>query len=150
MRIAVGSDHAGYRLKTEVCRLLTEDGHEVMDLGTHSLESVDYPDYAALVGHAVTHGDAELGVLVCGTGAGMSIAANKICGVRACVMSDTATARLTRSHNNTNVLCLGERIVGTELAADIVRAFVTTPFSGDPRHERRIDLITRLDEGATR
>ena len=107
MKIAVGSDHAGYRLKGEVAALIQELGHEVSDLGTHSEESVDYPDFAVKVARAVTGGEADLGILVCGTGLGMAIAANKVKGIRAVTCGDTFSARASREHNDANVLCIG-------------------------------------------
>ncbi len=146
MKIAVGSDHAGFHVKNSLRDMLRAEGHEVMDMGADSAESSDYPDFAARVGRAVASGQAERGVLVCGTGVGMSIAANKIRGVRAAACSEPVTASLSRSHNNANVVCLGERIVGPEVASAIVRTFMETPFSEGERHIRRIGKITRLEE----
>jgi len=144
MRIAVGSDHAGFQLKELLAAHLSELGHDVDDLGTHSEESVDYPEFAAAVGRAVTEGRAQLGVCTCGTGMGIAIAANKIPGVRAAVVHDVTTARLARAHNHANVLCMGGRILGTEVAKDAVDTFLeTTPAGG--RHERRIEEIAVLD-----
>jgi ribose 5-phosphate isomerase B len=145
MKIAVGSDHAGLRLKNLLRDRLREQGHAVEDLGTVSEESTDYPDFAVRVGRAVTGGEAERGLLVCGTGVGISIAANKVPGVRAAAVSEPVSARLARSHNDANVLCVGQRIVGEEMAEEIVRVFLDTPFSGGERHCRRIEKIVALE-----
>jgi ribose 5-phosphate isomerase B len=140
MRIAVGSDHAGYRLKGVVAEHLSGLGHEVEDLGTYSEETVDYPEFGAAVGRAVIEGRAKLGVCACGTGIGIAIAANKIVGVRAAVVHDATTARLARAHNHANVVCMGGRIVGDEVARDAIDSFLfTEPVGG--RHEKRIQEI---------
>jgi ribose 5-phosphate isomerase B len=144
MKIAVGADHAGYELKAHLAELLRDSGHSVEDLGTGSADSVDYPDYAAAVGHAVAAGRAVLGVLVCGSGIGVAISANKIAGVRAATCNDLFTARLARAHNDANVLALGARVVGVGLAEEIVRAFVAAPFEGG-RHARRVAKIHALE-----
>ncbi|MCZ7525086.1 MAG: ribose 5-phosphate isomerase B [Acidimicrobiia bacterium] len=148
LRIAVGADHAGFRLKEQLVHLLKEWGHEVVDLGTHSEESVDYPDSARVVAEAVARGDAERGVLVCGTGIGQSIAANKVDGVRAAVVHDATTARLSRAHNDANVMAVGARIVGPEVATEALSVWLATPFDGG-RHERRVKKIAAMerDEG---
>jgi ribose 5-phosphate isomerase B len=144
MRIAVGSDHAGYRLKQVLVEHLSGLGHEVDDLGTDSEASVDYPEYGAAVGRAVTEGRAQLGLCTCGTGIGISIAANKIDGVRAAVVHDATTARLARAHNHANVVCMGGRIVGDEVARDAIDTFLNTePVGG--RHEKRIEEIAELE-----
>ena len=143
-RIAFGSDHAGLALRAEAVRVAREAGFEIEDLGPFSSDSVDYPDFAARVGRAVVEGGARLGVLVCGTGIGMSIAANKVKGVRAAHCTTEYEARMTRAHNDANVLCLGERVVGLGLGAAIVAAFLSQPFEGG-RHQRRVDQITALD-----
>ena len=143
-RIVFGSDHAGLALRAEAVRAAREAGFEVEDLGPFAPASVDYPDYAARVGQAVAGGRARLGVLVCGTGIGMSIAANKVKGVRAAHCTTEYEARMTRAHNDANVLCLGERVVGLGLGAAIVAAFLSQPFEGG-RHQRRVDQITALD-----
>ena len=149
MRIAVGSDHAGYALKTETIARLTGAGHEVLDLGTDSAEvSVDYPLFGRAVGEAVADGRADRGVCVCGTGIGIGIAANKVPGVRAAVVHDSTTAHLARSHNDANVLCLGERTTGRAEAMDAVDTFVTTAFDGG-RHQRRIEQITDQERQPT-
>ncbi len=143
MRFVVGSDHAGYDLKLVLVEHLRSRGHDVHDVGTHSLESCDYPDFAAAVGRALQAGDADQGLLVCGTGVGMSIAANKLAGVRAAVVSDTFSAHATRQHNDANVLCLGQRVVGQGLALDILDAWLAADFEGG-RHQRRVDKIDAL------
>jgi ribose 5-phosphate isomerase B len=149
MRIAVGSDHAGYALKTETIARLTGAGHEVLDLGTDSAEvSVDYPLFGRAVGEAVAEGRAERGVCVCGTGIGIGMAANKVRGIRAAVVHDSTTALLARSHNDANVMCLGERTTGRAEAMDAVDAFVTTAFAGG-RHQRRIEQITDQERQPT-
>ena len=145
-RIALGSDHAGFPLKEELRRYLQDQGYAVLDLGTDSTESVDYPQFAAKVAHAVVGGTADLGLLCCGTGIGVAISANKVRGVRAASVSEPASARLAREHNDANVLCLGARIVGIELAREIVHAWVTASFQGG-RHQRRVDQIRDLEEG---
>lgn len=138
--IAVGSDHAGLNLKRAVVKALGERGHEVLDLGTDSAESVDYPDFAHAVAAKVVSGDAPLGVLICGSGIGMSLSANRHAGVRAVVCSDTFSARMARMHNDANVLCMGERVVGEGLALDILDAFLGASFEGG-RHARRVGKI---------
>jgi len=143
-RIAVGADHAGYLLKDRLAERARELGHEVTDLGTSGPESVDYPDFAAAVGKAVASGDAELGVLVCGSGIGVAIAANKVHGVRAGTAHDVTSARFARLHNAANVLCLGARFTGEQVALDALDAFLSTPFEGG-RHERRVAKITDLE-----
>jgi ribose 5-phosphate isomerase B len=143
MRIVIGSDHAGFVLKQAVIAHLNSRGLEVVDLGTPVAERCDYPDYAAAVGREVASGGAELGVLVCGTGVGMSMAANKIAGVRAAVVSDTFSAHATRQHNDCNVLCLGERVVGTGLACDLLDAWLGASFEGG-RHADRVAKIDAL------
>ncbi len=138
--IAVGSDHAGLNLKGAVVKALGERGYEVLDLGTDSAESVDYPDFAHAVAAKVVSGDAPLGVLICGSGIGMSLSANRHPGVRAVVCSDTFSARMARMHNDANVLCMGERVVGEGLALDILDAFLGASFEGG-RHARRVGKI---------
>ncbi|MDT7604244.1 MAG: ribose 5-phosphate isomerase [Acidobacteriota bacterium] len=144
-RVAVGSDHAGYEAKMSAARALTSLGAEVFDKGTHGAESVDYPDFGAAVGRAVAEGEVDRGVLICGSGIGISIAANKIAGVRAAVCWNEETARLARQHNDANVLCMGARFIEPELAARMIRAFVETEFEGG-RHQQRVDKLTKLDE----
>jgi ribose 5-phosphate isomerase B len=147
-RIAIGSDHAGFQLKQELVEHLKEAGHEVDDLGTHSEDSVDYPEYGAKVARAVVEGDADYGVCVCGTGIGIGIAANKVRGARAAVVHDTTSARMARQHNDANVVCVGARLTGPQAAADAVDAFLVAEFEGG-RHQRRIDEIGELDEERT-
>ena len=148
MKIAIGADHAGFEMKRDAVDWLREMGHEVLDCGTDSTASVDYSDFALAVGRAVVAGEAELGVLVCGTGQGVGMAANKIAGIRAAICSDTYSARLTREHNDANVLTLGARVVGAGLARDILEAFLATPFSHGERHQRRIDKMMVLGSNA--
>ena len=143
MRIAIGSDHAGFALKQVVASHLNDLGFDVVDLGTPVAERCDYPDFAAAVGREVASGAAALGVLVCGTGVGMSMAANKVPGVRAAVVSDTFSAHATRQHNDCNVLCLGERVVGTGLACDLIDAWLGARFEGG-RHADRVAKIDAL------
>ncbi|MEE8306544.1 MAG: ribose 5-phosphate isomerase B [Gammaproteobacteria bacterium] len=138
--IVIGSDHAGFELKEELKSWLIEEGHTVQDLGTHSTESVDYPDYGKAVGEAVDSGAAGKGIVVCGTGIGISIAANRIKGVRAALCRSGFEARLAREHNDANVLALGQRITATEAAKDCVEEFLKTPFGGD-RHVKRVALL---------
>ena len=142
MKVIIGSDHGGYALKQEIIEHLKSRGFEVTDVGTHSEESCDYPTYAKPVTEAIQKGEAELGILVCGTGIGMSMAANKIKGIRAAAVSDNYTAQATRSHNDANVLCLGGRTIGIELAKMLVDTFISTPFSGEERHARRISMFS--------
>lgn len=147
MRIHIGADHAGFELKEQVRRTLDDLGHEVVDVGTHGEESVDYPDYASAVAHAVADGEADFGVLVCGTGLGMAIAANKVPGVRAVQISDPGMARMARLHNDANVVTLPGRHIGPEVAAEIVGAFIGTAFEGG-RHQRRVDKIGAIEDSA--
>jgi ribose 5-phosphate isomerase B len=142
--IALGADHAGYELKEALKGWLINQGYHVLDLGTHSTESVDYPDYAALVGESVADHKVERGLLVCGTGIGMAMAANKVPGVRAALCGDLYTARMSREHNDANVLVLGGRLMGAEMAADILRAWLETDFAGG-RHARRVHKITDIE-----
>jgi len=142
--IAVGSDHAGYVLKEQLAGELRDLGHEVVDLGAHSTDRVDYPDFGAAVGRAVAGGDADLGLCVCGSGIGIAMAANKVPGVRAATVHDVTSARLTRQHNDANVLCLGERLTGPEVASEALRAWLDAEFEGG-RHAGRVDKISGLD-----
>ncbi len=140
MRIAVGSDHAGFPLKEEIITLLRELGHEVEDFGCPSTQSVDYPSYAKEVAVAVAQGRFHRGILICGTGIGMSITANRFRGVRAALCHELLTARMSRAHNDANILCMGARIIGPGLAREMVKVWLETPFEGG-RHERRICMI---------
>lgn len=144
MRIYLGADHAGFSMKEQVKASLTAQGNDVVDVGAHAEDSVDYPDYAAEVGKAVASGDADFGVLVCGTGLGMAIAANKVAGVRAIQASDPEMARMARLHNNANVITLPGRYITAEQADAVLAAFLGTEFEGG-RHQRRIDKIGALD-----
>ena len=144
MRIALGADHAGFALKQEVARLLDELGLAYHDFGTTSDDSVDYPDFAGPVAREVVAGRCERGILICGTGIGMAMAANKVAGTRAAPACSVEAARLAREHNDANVLALGARLTPKALALDIVRVFLDTPFAGD-RHARRIDKIAALE-----
>ncbi len=143
--IAIASDHGGFALKQELLALLKEKGYEYNDLGCYDTQSVDYPAYAAAVCREVTEGRAEKGVLVCGTGIGMSIAANKFPGIRAALLSDCYSAEMTRQHNDANVACFGGRTVGPELARRMLAIFLETPFSGVEKHSRRIGQIAELE-----
>ena len=139
--IAIGCDHGGYELKLEILKYLEKKGLEYKDFGCDSLESVDYPIYAKKVGQAILDGECEKGILICGTGIGISITANKMKGIRCALCSDCFSAEATRLHNDTNIVALGGRVVGPELAIKIVDTFLHTPFSGDERHARRISMI---------
>jgi len=140
VKIAIGCDHGGIGLKGELVTLLQEMGHVVDDKGCYSSESVDYPDFARAVCSQVQNGSCDRGILICGTGVGMSMVANRFEGIRAGLCNDLFTARMSREHNDANVLCLGARVVGPGLAAEIVRTWVTTEFAGG-RHQRRIDMF---------
>lgn len=145
MHIYIGSDHGGYNLKKKIIEVFSSEGYELEDMGTNSLDSCDYPVYAKRVCDKVVETNSK-GILVCGTGIGMSIAANKINGIRAALCSDTFSARMTREHNDSNVLCLGERVTGQDLALDIVKIWLETPFSNGERHVGRINLIKELEK----
>ena len=144
MRIAIGGDHAGYPLKQHLVGVLTQWGHAVDDLGTDSSEPVDYPPFCAAVARAVVHGEADTGVVLGGSGQGEQISANKVRGARAALCNDLYTARMARQHNNANVLSIGARIVAPELAEEIMRIFLDTPFDGG-RHQRRLDEIAKIE-----
>ena len=145
-KIILGADHGGYELKNIVKAHLLSLGYEVTDVGTDSAQSCDYPVFASRLCKKIQSGDAELGILVCGTGIGMSMAANKHRGIRAACCSDTFSARLTRLHNDANVLCIGARVVGAGLAIDLVEAFINAEFEGD-RHIKRLSLIEDIENG---
>jgi ribose 5-phosphate isomerase B len=147
MKIAIGSDHRGYDAKRRIVSLLQQLGHEVVDVGPQSSESVDYPDFAFEVAKTVSEGQVERGILICGTGIGMCIAANKVHGVRAAPCHDSITAEMSRRHNDANVLCLSADLLGDELIDRMVRIWLETAFDGG-RHARRVDKITRIEEGA--
>ena len=145
MRIAVGSDHAGFPLKQSLGAWLAEKGHAVYDLGTHSAEPVDYPDFSAAVARAVLDGRADRGVIVCGSGAGACIAANKLSGIRAGVAHDMYTAHQMVEHDDANVLCLGSRVVAESISKDLVKTFIEAKFSREERHVRRLEKIKALE-----
>src|SRR5436309_2853356 len=147
MRIAIGSDHAGFELKKVLLEQLREDGDEVTDVGTYDTSPVDYPDYAAAVGLAVLQGRAQRGVLICGSGVGASVAANKLRGIRAGLCHDTYSAHQGVEHDDMNVLVLGSRVIGPELAKDLVGAFLSATFSGAERHRRRLAKVLALEDG---
>jgi RpiB/LacA/LacB family sugar-phosphate isomerase len=147
MRIAIASDHAGFRLKEDLKGVIAAAGHAVTDLGTHDETPVDYPDYAAAVGRNVVSGRTDRGIIVCGSGAGAAIAANKITGVRCAQANDTYTAHQAVEHDDANVVALGSRVVGSALAVDIVTAFLGARFTGEERHVRRLAKIRALEEG---
>lgn len=143
MRVAIGCDHGGFSLKETVIEAVRQCGAEVVDFGTHSTESVDYPEYGERVARAVAAGDADRGIVICGTGIGISIAANKISGIRAALCQDTYTAKMSRMHNNANILALGARVIGPGLAQEIVTTWLQTEFEGG-RHEARVAQLDRL------
>ena len=149
MKLALASDHAGLDLKEELAVFLARLGHSVENLGTHSKDPVDYPDSARAVGDAISQGRAERGIIVCGSGAGVSIAANKIPGIRAAVCHDTYTAHQAVEHDDMNVLCLGARVVGSELAKEIASTFLAARFSGEARHQRRLDKLLAIEREFT-
>jgi len=146
MKVVLGADHGGYELKEAIRTHLETKGIEVQDLGTNSTDSVDYPKYGFAVGNAILKGEADLGIACCGTGLGISIAANKVPGIRAVVCTETFSARMAREHNNANVLTLGGRVTGVGLALDIVDIFLKTEFAGG-RHARRVNLISAIERG---
>jgi ribose 5-phosphate isomerase B len=141
MRIAAGSDHAGFLLKTDLVSHLRDEGHDVSDLGTDSTDRVDYPDYGAAVARAVTSDEADIGLCVCGSGIGIAMAANKVPGARAATVHDVSSARLAHAHNDANVICFGERLIGREVAVDAVDAFLATAFEGG----RHVGRVAKLD-----
>jgi ribose 5-phosphate isomerase B len=146
MKIAVAADHAGYPLNVRVIEELRQAGHELIDFGTHDGSIPDdYPDYAKSVGEAVQTNAAELGILICGSGVGAAVAANKLRGIRAALCGDTYSAHQSREHDDCNVLCIGSRVVGIELALDIVRSFVAARFTGEERHRRRVAKIEAME-----
>jgi len=150
MRIVVGADHRGYALKEIVVGQLRASGHDVLDVGTNGEEPVDYPDYALAVGKAILSGEAERGVLVCGSGVGAAIAANKLPGIRAGLCHDTYSAHQGVEHDDMNLLCLGSRVIGPELALELVRTFVNARFSSEERYRRRLAKVQELERGAER
>ncbi len=145
MRIALGSDHAGFHLKDLIARHVADAGHQVLDLGTDSTDRVDYPDFGAAVGRAVARGEADVGLCVCGSGIGIAMAAGKVPGIRAATVHDVTSARMARAHNDANVMCVGERFTGPQVALDAVDAFLATDFDGG-RHAARVAKIDALDQ----
>ncbi|HEX8131001.1 MAG TPA: ribose 5-phosphate isomerase B [Pyrinomonadaceae bacterium] len=146
MKIAIGADHGGYPLNEHIIEILKGAGHDIIDFGTHDgTQPDDYPDYAVKVGEAVCDGAAECGIIICGSGVGASVAANKLRGVRAALCADTYSAHQSREHDDCNVLCLGARVVGIEVATEIVRAFVDARFNGEERHQRRLDKVLDIE-----
>ncbi len=146
MKISIGCDHGALALKNKVADHLRGQGHEVMDFGTHTAASCDYPDFAAAAARAVASGECEKGIVLCTTGIGVSISANKIDGVRCALLSDPWSAKMTRLHNDTNMMALGAGVVGENLALEIVDIWVGTEFSGEERHQRRIDKVMALEK----
>ena len=147
MRIAIGADHGGYPLNERVIKDLAAAGNEIIDFGTHvGSRPDDYPDYALKVGEAIQRNDADIGILICGSGVGAAVAANKLKGIRAALCGDTYSGHQSREHDDCNVLCLGARVVGEELAMDIVRAFVAARFSGEERHLRRLAKVADMEK----
>ena len=144
--IGIGNDHAAVEMKNQIKEFLEEKGYQVINSGTDSDESCDYPEYGEKVGRAVAEGKVDAGVLICGTGIGISIAANKVKGVRAAVVSEPVSARLTKEHNNANIIAFGARIVGIEMAKEIVSAWLNAEYIGSGRHERRVDMIRKIEE----
>ncbi len=147
MKIVVGSDHRGYELKGRISQMLQEQGHEVVDVGTHDGQQVDYTDYAEVAGHQVAEGQADRGVLICGTGIGMAIAANKLPGVRAATVHDELTAEMCRRHNDVNVLCLSGDMLGERPIDKLIEIWLNTPFEGG-RHARRVAKISAIEDRA--
>ncbi len=145
MRLALSADHAGYEMKREMLTLLSADGHQILDLGTNSPAAVDYPDCAEAVAMALREGRADRGIIFCGSGAGVSIAANKFPGIRAAVCHDCYAAHQAVEHDDMNVLCLGGRVVGPALARELISAFLAATFSGEARHRRRLDKILAIE-----
>ena len=145
MRVAIGADHAGFKLKEGLAKLLATQGYAILDMGTHSEAPVDYPDYAAAVGRAVRDGRADRGVLVCGSGAGAAIVANKIKGVRAALAHDTYTAHQAVEHDDANIIVMGSRVIGQALAEELARTFLLARFTGEERHVRRLNKVKALE-----
>ena len=146
MKIAIGCDHGALALKNTVVAHLTKKGFEVKDFGTYTPDSCDYPDFAAAAAKAVANGECDKGIVLCTTGIGVSITANKIDGIRCALLSDVMSARMTREHNDTNVMAIGAGVVGQMLALEIIDTWLGTEFSGEPRHQRRIDKVMALEK----
>lgn len=145
MKIAIAADHGGFELKDSMVEYIKSLGNEVLDLGTNSADSVDYPDYAKKVCEEIQQGNSDLGILICGTGIGMSLAANKFEGIRAACVSDVYSAKMSRNHNNANVLCIGARVIGDEVAKLIIKTFLENEFEAG-RHQRRVDKIMAIEK----
>jgi ribose 5-phosphate isomerase B len=151
MRIAIGADHGGFPLNERIISELAKAGHEIVDFGTHDgARPDDYPEYALTVGQAIQSGDADIGILICGSGVGASVAANKLRGIRAALCGDTYSGHQSREHDDCNVLCLGARVTGAELALEIVRAFVGAKFTGEERHQRRLNQVAEIERDQVR
>lgn len=146
MKVAMACDHGAYEYKEEIKAMLTEMGHQIEDFGCHDLTSVDYPDTIYPAVKSVADGNNERAVILCGTGIGASITANKVKGIRCALVSDCFSAKATRDHNDSNVLAMGQRVIGIELAKEITRIWINTPFSNDPRHIRRIDKVMAIEK----
>ena len=146
MKIAIGCDHGALALKNKMVGVLTEQGYDVKDFGTYTADSCDYPDFAAAAARSVASGECEKGIVLCTTGIGVSIAANKIPGIRCALLSDVLSAKLTRQHNDTNMMAIGAGIVGENLALEIMNTWLNTAFSGEARHQRRIDKVMALEK----
>ncbi len=148
MRIAIGADHGGYPLNERIISELATAGHEIVDFGTHDgSRPDDYPEYALAVGQAIQEGDADIGIVICGSGVGAAVAANKLLGIRAALCGDTYSAHQSREHDDCNVLCMGARVTGPELALEIARAFVAARFTGEERHRRRLEKVAEIERG---
>ncbi len=147
MKVAIGADHGGYQLKEKIKEFLIENGYEIVDFGTHSEDSIDYPEIAYPLAKAVSNGECDRGILICGTGIGMSLVANKVKGIRAALCSDVYSARYSVLHNNANVLTFGGRVIGEGLAKEIVSAWLSESFSQGERHVRRVNKIKKIEEG---
>jgi ribose 5-phosphate isomerase B len=149
-KIAIGADHGGYPLNERIIEELRQAGHELIDFGTHDgSQPDDYPDYAVKVGETIQNDRAEIGIIVCGSGVGAAVAANKLTGIRAALCGDTYSAHQSREHDDCNVLCLGARVTGVELALEIVRAFVAARFTGEERHQRRLSKVAAIEKMKT-
>jgi len=146
MRIAIGADHGGFDLKVSIADYLRNTGHTPIDVGTHTSDPVDYPDLAREVAKSVISGEADRGIMICGSGVGASIASNKFPGIRAATCHDTYSAHQSREHNDANILCMGARVIGLSLAEDIVKTWISSEFSGEARHRKRLDKISAIEQ----
>jgi ribose 5-phosphate isomerase B len=150
MRVAIAADHAGFPLKDIILETVESTGNETIDMGTNSSDPVDYPDYAEIIGRAIQKGEVDRGILICGSGVGAAIAANKMRGIRAGLCHDTYSAHQSVEHDDTNVLALGARVIGVELAIEIVKAFLKASFSGEERHQRRVNKVIALERAESK